>query len=30
MAWALFGETCSLAAAAGMGLAMLAVWLVTK
>ena len=30
MAWALFGETYSLAAAAGMGLAMLAVWLVTK
>jgi drug/metabolite transporter (DMT)-like permease len=30
MAWALFGEIYSLAAAAGMGLAMLAVWLVTK
>jgi drug/metabolite transporter (DMT)-like permease len=30
MAWALFGETYSLGAAAGMGLAMLAVWLVTK
>jgi drug/metabolite transporter (DMT)-like permease len=30
MAWALFGETYSLAAAAGMALAMLAVWLVTK
>lgn len=30
MAWALFGETYSLAAAGGMGLAMLAVWLVTK
>jgi drug/metabolite transporter (DMT)-like permease len=30
MAWALFGETYSLAAAFGMGLAMLAVWLVTK
>jgi drug/metabolite transporter (DMT)-like permease len=30
MAWPLFGETYSLAAAAGMGLAMLAVWLVMK
>ena len=30
MAWPLFGETYGLAAAAGMGLAMLAVWLVTK
>jgi drug/metabolite transporter (DMT)-like permease len=30
MAWALFDETYSLGAAAGMGLAMLAVWLVTK
>jgi drug/metabolite transporter (DMT)-like permease len=30
MAWALFGETYSVAAAFGMGLAMLAVWLVTK
>jgi drug/metabolite transporter (DMT)-like permease len=30
MAWGLFGETYSLAAATGMGLAMLAVWLVTK
>jgi drug/metabolite transporter (DMT)-like permease len=30
MAWALFGETYSVAAAAGMALAMLAVWLVTK
>lgn len=30
MAWPLFGETYSLTAAAGMGLAMLAVWLVTK
>ena len=30
IAWPLFGETYSLAAAAGMGLAMLAVWLVTK
>lgn len=30
MAWALFGETYGLAAAAGMGLAMLAVWLVTS
>jgi len=30
MAWALFGETYGVAAAAGMGLAMLAVWLVTK
>jgi len=30
VAWPLFGETYSLAAAAGMGLAMLAVWLVMK
>ena len=30
LAWPLFGETYSLAAAAGMGLAMLAVWLVMK
>ena len=30
MAWPLFGETYGLTAAAGMGLAMLAVWLVTK
>jgi len=30
MAWPLFGETYSLTAALGMGLAMLAVWLVTK
>lgn len=30
LAWPLFGETYGLAAAAGMGLAMLAVWLVTK
>jgi len=30
MAWVLFGETYSVAAAFGMGLAMLAVWLVTK
>ncbi len=30
MAWPLFGETYSATAAAGMGLAMLAVWLVTK
>jgi drug/metabolite transporter (DMT)-like permease len=30
IAWPLFGETYGLAAAAGMGLAMLAVWLVTK
>jgi len=30
MAWPLFGETYNLTAAAGMGLAMLAVWLVTK
>jgi hypothetical protein len=30
MAWPLFGETYSLTAAAGMGLAMLTVWLVTK
>jgi drug/metabolite transporter (DMT)-like permease len=30
MAWPLFGETYSLAAAAGMGLAMLAVWMVTQ
>jgi drug/metabolite transporter (DMT)-like permease len=30
MAWPLFGETYGLAAAAGMGLAMLAVWLVTQ
>lgn len=30
IAWPLFGETYSLTAAAGMGLAMLAVWLVTK
>lgn len=30
MAWPLFGETYSLAAAAGMGLAMLAVWMVIK
>jgi drug/metabolite transporter (DMT)-like permease len=30
IAWPLFGETYSLAAAAGMGLAMLAVWLVMK
>jgi drug/metabolite transporter (DMT)-like permease len=30
MAWALFGETYGVAAAFGMGLAMLAVWLVTK
>jgi drug/metabolite transporter (DMT)-like permease len=30
MAWALFGETYGVAAAAGMGMAMLAVWLVTK
>ena len=30
MAWGLFGETYGLTAAAGMGLAMLAVWLVTK
>jgi drug/metabolite transporter (DMT)-like permease len=29
MAWPLFGETYSLTAAAGMGLAMLAVWMVT-
>jgi drug/metabolite transporter (DMT)-like permease len=29
MAWPLFGETYSLVSAAGMGLAMLAVWLVT-
>jgi drug/metabolite transporter (DMT)-like permease len=29
MAWPLFGETYSLASAAGMGLAILAVWLVT-
>jgi drug/metabolite transporter (DMT)-like permease len=30
LAWPLFGETYSLAAAGGMGLAMLAVWLVMK
>ncbi len=30
LAWPLFGETYGLAAAAGMALAMLAVWLVTK
>lgn len=30
MAWPLFGETYSVLSAAGMGLAMLAVWLVTK
>lgn len=30
MAWPLFGETYSLLSAAGMGLAMLAVWLVTQ
>jgi drug/metabolite transporter (DMT)-like permease len=30
MAWPLFGETYSLLSALGMGLAMLAVWLVTK
>jgi drug/metabolite transporter (DMT)-like permease len=30
LAWPLFGETYGLAAAGGMGLAMLAVWLVTK
>ena len=30
IAWPLFGETYTLAAAAGMGLAVLAVWLVTK
>jgi drug/metabolite transporter (DMT)-like permease len=30
MAWPLFGESYSVLAAAGMGLAMLAVWLVTK
>jgi len=30
IAWPLFGETYSVAAAAGMGLAMLAVWLVMK
>jgi drug/metabolite transporter (DMT)-like permease len=30
LAWPLFGETYGVAAAAGMGLAMLAVWLVTK
>lgn len=30
MAWALFGETYGVPAAAGMALAMLAVWLVTK
>jgi drug/metabolite transporter (DMT)-like permease len=30
MAWALFGETYSVAAAIGMGLAMLAVWLTIK
>jgi hypothetical protein len=30
MAWPLFGETYSFVSAAGMGLAMLAVWLVTK
>jgi drug/metabolite transporter (DMT)-like permease len=30
MAWPLFGETYSLLSAAGMGLAMLAVWLVTR
>jgi drug/metabolite transporter (DMT)-like permease len=30
MAWPLFGETYSLLSAAGMGLAMIAVWLVTK
>lgn len=30
IAWPLFGETYSMAAAAGMGLAMLAVWLVMK
>ena len=30
MAWPLFGETYSWTAALGMGLAMLAVWLVTK
>jgi drug/metabolite transporter (DMT)-like permease len=30
IAWPLFGETYSLAAAAGMGLAMLAVWLVMR
>ena len=30
IAWPLFGETYSLVSAAGMGLAMLAVWLVTQ
>lgn len=30
LAWPLFGETYTLAAAAGMGLCMLAVWLVTR
>jgi drug/metabolite transporter (DMT)-like permease len=30
IAWQLFGETYTLSSAAGMGLAMLAVWLVTK
>jgi drug/metabolite transporter (DMT)-like permease len=30
MAWPLFGETYSLVSAAGMALAVLAVWLVTK
>jgi len=30
MAWPLFGETYSVVSAAGMALAMLAVWLVTK
>lgn len=30
IAWPLFGETYTLAAAAGMGIGMLAVWLVTK
>jgi drug/metabolite transporter (DMT)-like permease len=30
IAWPLFGETYSLAAAGGMALAMLAVWLVMK
>ena len=30
LAWPLFGETYSLLSALGMGLAMLAVWLVTS
>jgi drug/metabolite transporter (DMT)-like permease len=30
MAWPLFGETYSVVSAAGMALAVLAVWLVTK